>query len=113
MYDALKAIEGCPEIAVVNDREHLKDNEWNEHIRTQDATEALKKRFRKPEDPLQIVMVRDMWLTGFDAPCVHTMYVDKIMRGHMMQAITRTNRVFKDKPSGVIVDYIGIGDQLK
>jgi len=63
---------------------------------------------------LEIVIVRDMWLTGFDAPCVHTMYVDKIMRGHsLMQAITRTNRVFKDKPSGVIVDYIGIGDQLK
>ncbi|WP_232505638.1 type I restriction enzyme endonuclease domain-containing protein [Flavobacterium crassostreae] len=74
----------------------------------------MKKRFRKPEDPLQIVIVRDMWLTGFDAPCVHTMYIDKIMRGHtLMQAITRTNRVFKDKPSGVIVDYIGIGDLLK
>src|SRR5690606_14454364 len=70
--------------------------------------------FRNPEDPLQIVIVRDMWLTGFDAPCVHTMYVDKIMRGHnLMQAITRTNRVFKDKRNGVIVDYIGIGDNLK
>lgn len=115
MYDALKAIEGCPEIAVVMTGNISTDPiAWNEHIRTQDATEALKKRFRKPEDPLQIVIVRDMWLTGFDAPCVHTMYVDKIMKGHnLMQAITRTNRVFKDKPSGVIVDYIGIGDQLK
>jgi type I restriction enzyme R subunit len=115
MYDALKAIDGCPEIAVVMTGNISKDPiAWNEHIRTQDATEALKKRFRKPEDPLQIVIVRDMWLTGFDAPCVHTMYVDKIMRGHtLMQAITRTNRVFKDKPSGVIVDYIGIGDYLK
>ncbi len=115
MYNALKAIDGCPEIAVVMTGNISTDPiEWNEHLRTQDATEALKKRFRKPEDPLQIVIVRDMWLTGFDAPCVHTMYVDKIMKGHnLMQAITRTNRVFKDKPSGVIVDYIGIGDQLK
>jgi type I restriction enzyme R subunit len=88
--------------------------EWNPHFRTKDAQEALKKRFRKEEDPLKIVIVRDMWLTGFDAPCVHTMYVDKIMRGHnLMQAITRTNRVFKDKENGVIVDYIGIGDNLK
>ncbi|GAA4075205.1 type I restriction endonuclease subunit R [Flavobacterium cheonanense] len=115
MYDALKAIEGCPEIAVVMTGNISTDPiEWNEHIRTQDATEALKKRFRNPKDKLEIVIVRDMWLTGFDAPCVHTMYVDKIMKGHnLMQAITRTNRVFKDKPSGVIVDYIGIGDQLK
>lgn len=115
MYNALKAIEGCPEIAVVMTGNISTDPiEWNEHLRTQDATEALKKRFRNPKDPLQIVIVRDMWLTGFDAPCVHTMYVDKIMKGHnLMQAITRTNRVFKDKPSGVIVDYIGIGDQLK
>lgn len=115
MYDALKAIKGCPEIAVVMTGNISTDPiEWNEHIRTQDATEALKKRFRNPKDKLEIVIVRDMWLTGFDAPCVHTMYVDKIMKGHnLMQAITRTNRVFKDKPSGVIVDYIGIGDQLK
>lgn len=115
MYDALTALEGCPEVAVVMTGNISKDpQEWNPHIRTQDATEALKKRFRNPKDALEIVIVRDMWLTGFDAPCVHTMYIDKIMRGHnLMQAITRTNRVFKDKPSGVIVDYIGIGDQLK
>jgi type I restriction enzyme R subunit len=115
MFDALKALPGCPEIAVVMTGNISTDPiAWNEHLRTQDATEALKKRFRNPKDPLEIVIVRDMWLTGFDAPCVHTMYVDKIMRGHsLMQAITRTNRVFKDKPSGVIVDYIGIGDQLK
>jgi type I restriction enzyme, R subunit len=115
MFDALKALPSCPEIAVVMTGNISTDPiAWNEHLRTQDATEALKKRFRNPKDPLEIVIVRDMWLTGFDAPCVHTMYVDKIMRGHsLMQAITRTNRVFKDKPSGVIVDYIGIGDQLK
>ncbi|MCZ8145837.1 type I restriction endonuclease subunit R [Flavobacterium sp.] len=115
MYDALTQLEGCPEVAVVMTGNISKDPvEWNPHIRTQEATEALKKRFRNPKDPLQLVIVRDMWLTGFDAPCVHTMYVDKIMKGHnLMQAITRTNRVFKDKPSGVIVDYIGIGDQLR
>lgn len=115
MFDALTQLEGCPEVAVVMTGNISKDPpSWNQHIRTQDATEALKKRFRNPKDPLQIVIVRDMWLTGFDAPCIHTMYVDKIMKGHnLMQAITRTNRVFKDKPSGVIVDYIGIGDQLR
>jgi type I restriction enzyme, R subunit len=115
MFNALKALEGYPEIAVVMTGNISTDPiAWNEHIRTQDATEALKKRFKNPNDSLEIVIVRDMWLTGFDAPCVHTMYVDKIMKGHtLMQAITRTNRVFKDKPSGVIVDYIGIGDFLK
>lgn len=115
MYNALTALEGCPEVAVVMTGNISKDPvTWNEHIRTKDATEALKKRLKKEEDPLKIIIVRDMWLTGFDAPCVHTMYVDKIMKGHnLMQAITRTNRVFKDKKNGVIVDYIGIGDNLK
>jgi len=115
MYDALTALDGCLEVAVVMTGNISKDPiAWNAHIRTKDATEALKKRFRKEDDPLKIVIVRDMWLTGFDAPCVHTMYVDKIMKGHtLMQAITRTNRVFKDKENGVIVDYIGIGDNLK
>ncbi len=115
MYDALTALEGCPEVAVIMTGNISKDpTEWNPHIRTKDAMEAVKKRFKKPEDPLEIVIVRDMWLTGFDAPCIHTMYVDKVMKGHnLMQAITRTNRVFKDKNSGLIVDYIGIGDQLK
>lgn len=115
MYDALISLDGCPEVAVVMTGNISKDPiAWNDHIRTKDATEALKKRFRKVDDPLQIVIVRDMWLTGFDAPCVHTMYVDKIMKGHnLMQAITRTNRVFRDKRNGVIVDYIGIGDNLR
>ena len=74
----------------------------------------LEKRFKDPDDPLKLVIVRDMWLTGFDAPCVHTMYVDKPMKGHnLMQAITRVNRVFRDKPGGLVVDYIGIANELK
>ncbi|PKH52148.1 type I restriction endonuclease subunit R [Tenacibaculum sp. Bg11-29] len=115
MYNALTALEGCPEIAVVMTGNISKDPVgWNPHIRTKDATEGIKARFKKEDDPLKIVIVRDMWLTGFDAPCVHTMYIDKIMKGHnLMQAITRTNRVLKDKKNGVIVDYIGIGDNLK
>ena len=69
---------------------------------------------KDPDDPFKIVIVRDMWLTGFDAPCLHTMYVDKPMRGHnLMQAIARVNRVFKDKPGGLVVDYLGIGTDLK
>jgi type I restriction enzyme, R subunit len=114
MYDALIALEGCPEIAVIMTSNISKDpTEWNKHVRTKDAMEAIKKRFRSPEDPLKMVIVRDMWLTGFDAPCVHTMYVDKIMKGHnLMQAIARVNRVFEDKPSGLVVDFIGISGHL-
>ncbi len=74
----------------------------------------LEKRFKDPKDPLKLVIVRDMWLTGFDAPCCHTMYVDKPMKGHnLMQAIARVNRVFKNKPGGLVVDYIGIANELK
>jgi type I restriction enzyme R subunit len=74
----------------------------------------LEKRFKDPDNPLELVIVRDMWLTGFDAPPVHTLYVDKPMQGHgLMQAIARTNRIWKDKPGGLIVDYIGIGEELK
>lgn len=74
----------------------------------------LEKRFKDPDDALELVIVRDMWLTGFDAPPVHTLYVDKPMQGHgLMQAIARTNRIWKDKPGGLIVDYIGIGEELK
>jgi type I restriction enzyme, R subunit len=74
----------------------------------------LEKRFKNPNDPLKLVIVRDMWLTGFDAPCAHTMYIDKPMRSHnLMQAIARVNRVFKDKPGGLVVDYIGIANELK
>ncbi len=88
--------------------------EWQEHIRSKSRREDLANRFKDPSDPLRIVIVRDMWLTGFDAPCLHTMYVDKPMRGHgLMQAIARVNRVFRDKPGGLVVDYLGLADQLK
>ena len=87
---------------------------WQPHIRNKARREALANRFRDPADPLQIVLVRDMWLTGFDAPSLHTMYVDKPMRGHgLMQAIARVNRVFKDKPGGLVVDYLGLAQDLK
>src|SRR5574341_2675950 len=88
--------------------------DWQPHIRNKVRREALANRFRNPTDPFRIVIVRDMWLTGFDAPSLHTMYVDKPMRGHgLMQAIARVNRVFKDKPGGLVVDYLGLADELK
>ena len=88
--------------------------EWQPHIRNKPRREAMAKRFRDPSDPLRVVIVRDMWLTGFDAPSLHTMYVDKPMRGHgLMQAIARVNRVFKDKPGGLVVDYLGLAHELK
>ena len=88
--------------------------DWQPHIRTKSKREALAKRFRAFSDPLRLVLVRDMWLTGFDAPSLHTMYVDKPMRGHgLMQAIARVNRVFRDKPGGLVVDYLGLAQELK
>lgn len=88
--------------------------DWQAHIRNKPRREALAARFRDAKDPFRIVIVRDMWLTGFDAPSLHTMYVDKPMRGHgLMQAIARVNRVFKDKPGGLVVDYLGLADELK
>ncbi len=88
--------------------------DWQPHIRSKARREALAQRFRDPKDPFRIVIVRDMWLTGFDAPSLHTMYVDKPMRGHgLMQAIARVNRVFGDKPGGLVVDYLGLADELK
>lgn len=89
---------------------------WNEagHITTKEKREQLKARLKDVDDPLKIVIVRDMWLTGTDIPCLHTLYVDKPMKGHnLMQAIARVNRVFRDKPGGLVVDYIGIGYSLK
>jgi type I restriction enzyme R subunit len=84
------------------------------HIYSAKVKKRLEKRFKKPDDPLRMVIVRDMWLTGFDAPCVHTLYIDKPMKGHnLMQAIARVNRVFKDKQGGLVVDYIGIANELK
>jgi len=88
--------------------------DWQPHIRTKESRRKLANRFKVPSDPFKIVIVRDMWLTGFDAPCLHTMYADKPMRGHgLMQAIARVNRVFRDKPGGLVVDYLGLADQLK
>ena len=84
------------------------------HARNKPRREALAKRFKNAKDPLKVVIVRDMWLTGFDVPCLHTMYVDKPMHAHsLMQAIARVNRVFKDKPGGLVVDYLGLAYELK
>jgi type I restriction enzyme R subunit len=92
-----------------SDRELLQPHIYNRHTR-----KKLEKRFKDISDPLKLVIVRDMWLTGFDVPCCHTMYIDKPMKGHnLMQAIARVNRVFKDKPGGLVVDYIGIANELK
>ncbi len=88
--------------------------DWQPHVRNKPRREALAKRFRNPKDPFRMVIVRDMWLTGFDAPSLHTMYVDKPMRSHgLMQAIARVNRVFRDKPGGLVVDYLGLAHELK
>jgi type I restriction enzyme R subunit len=89
-------------------------SDWQQHLRNKPRREVLAKRFKNPADPFKVVIVRDMWLTGFDAPCMHTMYIDKPMQGHgLMQAIARVNRVFRDKPGGLVVDYLGLADQLK
>lgn len=88
--------------------------EWQQHVRNTKRRKELAKRFKDPKEPFKLVIVRDMWLTGFDAPSMHTMYVDKPMQGHnLMQAIARVNRVFKDKRGGLVVDYLGIAYNLK
>ena len=88
--------------------------EWQPHIRNKPRREAMANRFRESGNSFRMVLVRDMWLTGFDAPSLHTMYVDKPMRGHgLMQAIARVNRVFQDKPGGLVVDYLGLAHELK
>jgi type I restriction enzyme, R subunit len=87
---------------------------WQQHIRTKKGSEFIARRFKDAADPLKLVIVRDMWLTGFDIPCLHTMYIDKFMVGHgLMQAIARVNRVFRDKPGGLIVDYLGLAEALR
>ena len=122
LYNALVA--RCPEwhndddkqgtIKVVMTGSSDDDPSWQQHIRNKARREEMAGRFKNPKDPLKVVIVRDMWLTGFDAPSLHTMYVDKPMRGHgLMQAIARVNRVFGDKPGGLIVDYIGLAYHLK
>jgi len=88
--------------------------EWQQHIRDKRRRDALALRFKEPKDAFEVVIVRDMWLTGFDVPCLHTMYLDKYMRAHgLMQAIARVNRVFHDKPGGLVVDYLGVAQELK
>ena len=104
--------KGCLKVVMTGSATDPLD--WQPHIRNKPRREGLAKRFRSSTDPLCIVLVRDMWLTGFDAPSLHTMYVDKPMRGHgLMQAIARVNRVFKDKPGGLVVDYLGLAHELK
>ena len=117
LYDALTALPGCPEVAVVMTGNLADDPPaWTAagHLTTKAQRDALKERLKDPADPLALVIVCDMWLTGTDIPCLHTLYIDKPMRGHtIIQAISRVNRVFRDKPHGLVVDYIGIGDELR
>lgn len=117
LYDAMKKLPGCPEVRIVMTGDLGNDPpEWSEagHLTTKPQRDAIKKRMLDPTDPLKVVIVCDMWLTGTDIPCLHTLYIDKPMRGHnIIQAISRVNRVFRDKPHGLIVDYIGVGDELK
>ncbi len=102
------------ELKVVMTGSAADPSDWQEHIRSKNRREVIAKRFRDHGNPLRMVLVRDMWLTGFDAPSLHTMYVDKPMRGHgLMQAIARVNRVFRDKPGGLIVDYLGLTHELQ
>jgi type I restriction enzyme R subunit len=90
------------------------DSDWQIHIRNKERREKLANRFKDAGDPFKIAIVRDMWLTGFDVPSLHTMYIDKPMQGHgLMQAIARVNRVYKDKPGGLIVDYLGLAYHLQ
>ena len=106
--------DGDGEIKVIMTGSASDELDWQPHIRNKPRREALAKRFRDPDDPFRMAIVRDMWLTGFDAPSLHTMYVDKPMRNHgLMQAIARVNRVFRDKPGGHIVDYLGLANELR
>lgn len=110
MYKIISRIEGAPEVAVVIS----KPEDFPELKQSRDANKEFEKRFKNPNDPLKLVIVCDMWLTGFDVPSLHTMYIDKPLKNHtLMQAIARVNRIFKDKPGGLIVDYIGVADDLK
>jgi type I restriction enzyme R subunit len=110
MYKLISQIPNAPEVAVVISR----PEEFKGEIKGETRAEEIERRFKNPEDPLRMVIVCDMWLTGFDVPCLHTMYFDKPLKNHgLMQAIARVNRIFKDKQGGLIVDYIGIADDLK
>lgn len=110
MYKLISNIKDAPEVAVVIS----KPEDFKGEIKEETRAEEIEKRFRNPEDSLRMVIVCDMWITGFDVPPLHTMYFDKPLKNHgLMQAIARVNRIFKDKPGGLIVDYIGIADDLK
>ena len=122
MYDAIIALrpqwhdddKGKGAVKVVMTSSSSDPVEWHKHATTKSDRKELRERFKDPTDPLHLVIVRDMWLTGFDAPCLGAIYVDKIMSGHnLMQAIARVNRVYKDKPGGRVIDYIGIASDLK
>src|SRR3989304_4826539 len=90
------------------------NTQWQNHIRNKEGREKLAKRFKDPKDPFKVAIVRDMWLTGFDVPPLHTMYIDKPMQGHgLMPAMARVTRVYKDKPGGLIVDYLGLAYHLQ
>jgi type I restriction enzyme, R subunit len=104
---------GAIKVVMTSDAEK-DDDRMKQHHSTKAGRERLAKRMKDPDDPLKLVIVCDMWLTGFDVPCMHTLYIDKPMKGHnLMQAIARVNRVFRDKPGGLVVDYIGIAHALK
>lgn len=115
LFEEIKKQPNAPSVVVVMSGSKQRDpKEYWPHIRTKHETEELADNFKNPEKDPQMAIVVDMWLTGFDAPCLHTMYFDKPMKGHsLVQAIARVNRVFKDKPGGLIVDYIGIADNLR
>ncbi|MBI2390494.1 MAG: type I restriction endonuclease subunit R [Deltaproteobacteria bacterium] len=122
MYEAIRALrpewhddddkKGAIKVVMTGSASDPKD--WQPHIRNKPRRAALAERLKDPDDELKIAIVRDMWLTGFDAPALHTLYVDKPMQGHgLMQAIARVNRVFRDKPGGLVVDYLGLADSLR
>jgi type I restriction enzyme, R subunit len=122
LYDAIVALrpdwhsddDATGQIKVVMTGSAADPQVFQPHVRNKQRREVLAERLKNPDDPLKLVIVRDMWLTGFDAPSLHTLYVDKPMRGHgLMQAIARVNRVFRDKPGGLVVDYIGLSEQLR
>jgi len=122
MYNTIVALhpawhstdDACGKVKIVMSGSASDISSWQPHIRTKNERENLALRFKNPDDELQIVIVRDMWLTGFDCPSMHTMYLDKPMSGHnLMQAIARVNRVFRDKPGGLVVDYLGLADSLR
>lgn len=114
LYNIMKSLPEAPQMTVVITTSSSDGPEYDEFKRNKTQQREVEKKFKDPKDSLKIVIVRDMWLTGFDIPCLHTMYIDKPMKDHnLMQAIARVNRVFKDKEGGLVVDYIGIAEDIK